>query len=137
MNQYFCNNLEELHSIAKLLIDTYPNQRIFAIRGQMGAGKTTFIKAVCSYLGCTEPVTSPTFAIVNEYAATAGPIYHFDFYRLNNSREAISIGFDDYINSGNYCLMEWPEIIEECIPSNSLDVSISVDESTKIRIFNF
>lgn len=137
MNQHICKNLDELKSIAKLLIDSNPNQRLFAIRGQMGAGKTTFIKEVCSYLGCTEPVTSPTFAIVNEYTGSIGPIYHFDFYRLKNGAEAINIGFDDYIYNGNYCFMEWPEIIKECIPSNTLNISIAVDESTEIRIFTF
>ncbi len=137
MNQYLCKSLEELKVLAQTLIESHPNDRLFAFRGQMGAGKTTFIKAVCSYLGCSEPVTSPTFAIVNEYQGSAGTIYHFDFYRLKNSAEAINIGFDDYIYSNDYCLMEWPEIVEDIIPKNIVDVTISVDESTNIRTFTF
>lgn len=137
MNQYLCKSPEELKVLAQTLIESHPNDRLFAFRGQMGAGKTTFIKAVCSYLGCSEPVTSPTFAIVNEYQGSAGTIYHFDFYRLKNSAEAINIGFDDYIYSNDYCLMEWPEIVEDIIPKNIVDVTISVDESTNIRTFTF
>jgi len=137
MNQYLCKSLEELKVLAQTLIESHPNDRLFAFRGQMGAGKTTFIKAVCSYLGCSEPVTSPTFAIVNEYQGSAGTIYHFDFYRLKNSAEAINIGFDDYIYSNDYCLMEWPEIVEDIIPKNIVDVTICVDESTNIRTFTF
>ena len=137
MNQYLCKSPEELKVLAQTLIESHPNDRLFAFRGQMGAGKTTFIKAVCSYLGCSEPVTSPTFAIVNEYQGSAGTIYHFDFYRLKNSAEAINIGFDDYIYSNDYCLMEWPEIVEDIIPKNIVDVTICVDESTNIRTFTF
>lgn len=137
MSQYLCKNLDELETIAQTLIESHPNDRLFAFHGQMGAGKTTFIKAVCSYLGCSEPVTSPTFAIVNEYQGSSGTIYHFDFYRLKNSAEAINIGFDDYIYSNDYCLMEWPEIVEDIIPKNIVDVTISVDESTNIRTFTF
>lgn len=137
MSQYLCKSPEELKVLAQTLIESHPNDRLFAFRGQMGAGKTTFIKAVCSYLGCSEPVTSPTFAIVNEYQGSAGTIYHFDFYRLKNSAEAINIGFDDYIYSNDYCLMEWPEVVEDIIPKNIVDVTISVDESTNIRTFTF
>jgi tRNA threonylcarbamoyladenosine biosynthesis protein TsaE len=137
MNQYLCKSPEELKVLAQTLIESHPNDRLFAFRGQMGAGKTTFIKAVCSYLGCSEPVTSPTFAIVNEYQGSAGTIYHFDFYRLKNSAEAINIGFEDYIYSNDYCLMEWPEMIEDIIPKNIVEVTISVDESTNIRTFTF
>jgi tRNA threonylcarbamoyladenosine biosynthesis protein TsaE len=137
MQEYQCNNLDELKTIAKALIDSYPNDRLFVFRGQMGAGKTTFIKEVCSYLGCNEPVTSPTFAIVNEYQAQEKSIFHFDFYRLKNSTEAINIGYEDYIYSGNYCLMEWPEIIEDILPENRIEIAISVDEITNFRIFTF
>ncbi|MEI6348797.1 MAG: tRNA (adenosine(37)-N6)-threonylcarbamoyltransferase complex ATPase subunit type 1 TsaE [Bacteroidota bacterium] len=137
MNSYICSNFDELKTIAKALIDKYPNERLFAFRGQMGAGKTTFIKEVCAYLGCIEPVTSPTFAIINEYQGTDSIVYHFDFYRLKNSTEAINIGFDEYIHSGEYCLMEWPEIIEDILPKEITEIIISVDEITNQRTFKF
>lgn len=137
MKQFRCKNTHELKDIALKLIAQYPNERLFAFNGQMGAGKTTFIKAMCAQLGCTESVTSPTYAIVNEYLGTSGPIFHFDFYRLKNSDEAINIGYEEYIYSGNYCLMEWPQIIEDIIPFNVVKVLIEVEESTDIRIFTF
>lgn len=137
MNQYLCKTPDELNSIAQALIESHPNARLFAFRGQMGAGKTTFIKTVCAFLGCTEPVTSPTFAIVNEYQGAKSVIYHFDFYRLKNSLEALNIGFEEYIDSGNYCLMEWPEVVEDILPKNIIEVTINVDESTNFRTFTF
>jgi tRNA threonylcarbamoyladenosine biosynthesis protein TsaE len=137
MSQYLCKNLDELKTIAQTLIESHPNDRLFAFRGQMGAGKTTFIKAVCSFLGCSEPVTSPTFAIVNEYQGAVGTVYHFDFYRLKDSAEALNIGYEEYVYSGDYCLMEWPEVVEDILPKNTVEVKISVDESTNFRTFTF
>ena len=91
----------------------------------MGAGKTTFIKAVCEQLGVKDAVTSPTFAIVNEYASDFGPVYHFDFYRIKNLGEVMDLGFEDYAYSGNFCLMEWPELIEDLLPDNTVNVHIA------------
>ena len=91
----------------------------------MGAGKTTFTKAICKALGVDEAVTSPTFAIVNEYA---GPIYHFDFYRLKRVEEAFDMGFEDYLYSGAWCLIEWPERIEDLLPKETVRVHILVEE---------
>lgn len=98
---------------------------VFAFFGRMGAGKTTFIKAVCQQLGVTDDVTSPTFAIVNEYLdAQSRPIYHFDFYRIKRLEEALGIGLEDYVYSGNVCLMEWPEMIGDLLPDDACLVSI-------------
>ncbi|MBR1800563.1 MAG: tRNA (adenosine(37)-N6)-threonylcarbamoyltransferase complex ATPase subunit type 1 TsaE [Bacteroidaceae bacterium] len=112
-------------------------RRVVAFYGSMGAGKTTFIAALCRELGVTEPVTSPTFAIVNEYRTTAlspaggvgeGSIFHFDFYRIKRLEEAYDIGFEDYLDSGHLCLIEWPELIEELLPEDAVRVHITVND---------
>jgi tRNA threonylcarbamoyladenosine biosynthesis protein TsaE len=94
----------------------------------MGAGKTTFIKAICEALGVDDVITSPTFAIVNEYTAQGSPIYHFDFYRIKKLEEVYDMGFEDYFYSGELCLIEWPELIEEVLPSDAVKVSIQEKE---------
>ncbi len=137
MQQYICKSTDELTVIAKKLLSTHSHARLFAFKGEMGAGKTTFIKQLCACLGANEPVTSPTFAIVNEYIISNNSIYHFDFYRLKNSNEALNIGFDDYINSGSYCLMEWPEIIEDILPDNTVMVTITANSANNERTFTF
>jgi tRNA threonylcarbamoyladenosine biosynthesis protein TsaE len=97
--------------------------------GKMGAGKTTFIKAVCEELGVEDVITSPTFAIVNEYTDGQGdPIYHFDFYRIKKLDEVFDMGYEDYIDSGHLCLMEWPELIEDILPDDATKVTIKVNE---------
>ena len=119
------NSLDEITNVAREFLSLMDGKKLFAFYGTMGAGKTTFIKALCEVLGVTDNVTSPTFAIVNEYETERGDvIYHFDFYRLKNLQEVRDIGFDDYLDSGNVCLMEWPEMVEELLP----------DEVVKIRI---
>ena len=113
------------------------NKRHFAVRGEMGAGKTTFIKAVCLQLGARDLVSSPTFSIVNEYFDSKGvPIYHFDFYRIKNTVELFDIGFEEYCRSGGYCFIEWPEKAEECIPDDFLNISIE-EENSGIRKLTF
>ena len=98
---------------------------VFAFYGKMGAGKTTFIKAVCEELGVEDTVTSPTFAIVNEYEAANGrPIYHFDFYRIKKVSEAYDMGCEEYFYSGHPCFIEWPELIEEVLPEETVNVTI-------------
>lgn len=94
--------------------------------GEMGAGKTTFIKAFCAALGVADAVSSPTFSIVNEYDSPKGIIYHFDFYRLKNQMEALDIGLEEYLYSGNYCLIEWPEKIPDLLPESHLKILIEV-----------
>lgn len=98
----------------------------FAFYAPMGAGKTTFIKAVCEELGVKDVITSPTFAIINEYTAGDGqPIYHFDFYRIKRLEEVYDMGCDDYFYSGNYCFMEWPEQIEDALPEDIIKITIT------------
>ncbi len=105
------------------------NRRVFAFNGKMGAGKTTFIKAVCEALGVDDAVTSPTFAIVNEYADRQGsPIYHFDFYRIKTLREAFDMGCEEYFYSGFPCFIEWPELVEDMLPEDTVCVDIEVQE---------
>jgi len=122
-------HITALKTVAKNLINTFPEPRIFAFYGKMGAGKTTFIQSVCKALGSDDNVTSPTFALINEYK-TDQPlsIFHFDFYRINNIEEAFDLGYEDYFYSGNYCLIEWPEMIESLLPENIVKVKIEVND---------
>lgn len=125
--------LKAIGKAAKELIDRFPQQRVFAFYGKMGAGKTTFIQAICKKLGTNDTVTSPTFALINEYKTTAGDsIFHFDFYRIKEMEEAFDLGYEDYIYSGNYCLIEWPEKIEPLLPPDHIAVTIEV-ENNEIR----
>ncbi|NOR75185.1 MAG: tRNA (adenosine(37)-N6)-threonylcarbamoyltransferase complex ATPase subunit type 1 TsaE [Draconibacterium sp.] len=120
--------------MAKELISQFPSQRVFALYGKMGAGKTTFIQAICNSLGSNDNVTSPTFAIINEYnTKDLSSIYHFDFYRIENLEEAYDLGYEDYLFSGNYCFIEWPEMIESLLPENITKVNIEVlDNESRI-----
>jgi len=120
------SSLAALPNAAKEFIAAMGDYTVFAFHGKMGAGKTTFIKAVCENLGVTDVINSPTFAIVNEYRSetTAELIYHFDFYRINNIQEAYHIGAEDYFASGALCFIEWPEKIEALLPPDTVFVSI-------------
>ncbi|MDA3906292.1 MAG: tRNA (adenosine(37)-N6)-threonylcarbamoyltransferase complex ATPase subunit type 1 TsaE [Bacteroidales bacterium] len=131
---YTIKSVDELKIVADALIESMAESNVFALYGSMGAGKTTFIKAICSALGVENVVNSPTFAIINEYAHPNGePIFHFDFYRLNSAQEALNIGYQEYIESGHLCLMEWPEKIENLLPENCVYVNIQSDYSTGLR----
>ena len=116
--------LEDIRACAHTFAETIGDHRIFAFYGSMGSGKTTFIRALCQTLGVQESVTSPTFAIVNEYAVSDGKIFHFDFYRLRNLGEAYDLGFEDYLYSGHLCFIEWPEIVEPLLPDDTVRVYI-------------
>lgn len=119
---------EDLERAAQQFLKEIKDNTLIALFAPMGSGKTTFTTAVCKVLGVTDPVGSPTFAIVNEYMRADGePMYHFDFYRINKLSEAIDIGLYDYIDSGYLCMMEWPENIEELLPEDTLKVSICVN----------
>jgi tRNA threonylcarbamoyladenosine biosynthesis protein TsaE len=123
-------SIKALAKAAKKLIGQFPEQRVFAFYGKMGAGKTTFIQAVCKELGTPDNVTSPTFALINEYKTEAGDsIFHFDFYRIKDLEEAYDLGYEDYFYSKDYCLIEWPEKIEPLLPQNYVDVKIEVLEN--------
>ena len=120
-------DIEHIGEAARLFVDQIGNRRVFAFYGSMGAGKTTFIKAVCDALGVTDVVNSPTFAIVNEYYSEklAENVFHFDFYRIRHADEVRDLGFDDYLRSGCFCLMEWPELVEELLPDDIVRVTLS------------
>lgn len=118
-------SLKELDSAAQQFVECMGDHTVFAFYGKMGAGKTTFIRALCEALGVQDVINSPTFAIVNEYQSGAGePIYHFDFYRIKRVQEALDIGYEDYVYSGYLCLMEWPELIEPLLPDDTVKVFI-------------
>ena len=124
--------LQQIEQTAQAVVNAMKNNQLFAFYGQMGAGKTTLIKAICRQLGVQEEVNSPTFAIVNEYEGTHQTIYHFDFYRINRPEEALDFGLYDYFDSGNPCLMEWPECIEPLLPDDTVKINITViDENTR------
>lgn len=123
------HSIEEITPAAQEFIAAMGDNTVFAFYGKMGAGKTTFIKAVCQALGVTDVINSPTFAIVNEYLDGQGsPIYHFDFYRIKRLQEVLDIGYEDYIYSGCVCFMEWPELIEDLLPADAVRVTITQQE---------
>ena len=126
-HEIIINGLEDLDRAAAEFLKEIGENKLIAFFAPMGSGKTTFTTAICRVLGVTDPVGSPTFAIVNEYMREDGePMYHFDFYRINKLSEAIEIGLYDYLDSGCLCLMEWPENIEELLPEETLKVAITV-----------
>lgn len=128
MNYKF--SLDSIHDAAKTFINNMGTGKVFAFYGKMGAGKTTFIKAVCEELSVTDVITSPTFAIVNEYRSdtTGELIYHFDFYRIKKLEEVYDMGYEDYFYSGALCFLEWPELIEELLPADAVKVTITETE---------
>lgn len=125
--KFLLNKLSDIDAVAQKFVDNMGNRKIFAFYGEMGAGKTTFIKALCKTLGVAETITSPTFAIINEYNKEDGdPIYHFDFYRIKNIEEAYDFGYEDYFYSGHLCFIEWPELVEPLLPESVVKVQIVV-----------
>ena len=114
--EFHASGLQSLPSVAEAILREAGNHRLLAFYGAMGVGKTTLIRTICHSLGVVTEVTSPTFALVNEYPSDRGPVYHFDFYRINKIEEALDFGIDEYFDSGNYCFMEWPEKLEELLP---------------------
>ena len=122
-------SLEQIHDAARQFIEGMGDNTVFAFYGKMGAGKTTFIKAVCECLGVEDVINSPTFAIVNEYRSGSGElIYHFDFYRIKKLEEVYDMGYEDYFYSGALCFIEWPELVEDLLPADAVKVSIEEDE---------
>lgn len=123
-------SLEQIHDAARQFIEAMGDNTVFAFYGKMGAGKTTFIKAVCECLGVEDVINSPTFAIVNEYRSGSGElIYHFDFYRIKKLEEVYDMGYEDYFYSGALCFIEWPELVEDLLPADAVKVSIEEDEN--------
>ncbi|OFX19952.1 MAG: tRNA (adenosine(37)-N6)-threonylcarbamoyltransferase complex ATPase subunit type 1 TsaE [Bacteroidetes bacterium GWA2_31_9] len=135
MQHLHINNLQEINSVAKAFLEIFPNKKVFAFFGEMGSGKTTFIKELCVELGVIGNSNSPTFALVNEYSTKDNQIiYHFDFYRINKISEAYDLGYEEYFYSGNYCFIEWPEKIEELLPENFVKVNIRVNDDNSRTI---
>lgn len=134
-------NLEELPAVAKKFAELTAERPVIAFHGEMGAGKTTFIRTLAREMGVDEDfaVNSPSFSIINEYRSdtTGALIYHFDLYRLENLEEALDIGIEDYLDSGAICLIEWPDIIEPLLPVDTLDVDITVNHDSGERTLSF
>ena len=123
-------DIKQLPSAAKKLLSYTGNNKIFAFYGSMGAGKTTIIKAICQVLGAVDLVSSPTFTLVNEYMTLKKEsLYHIDFYRINKLEEVFDFGIEEYFSSGSYCFMEWPELIEDILPPETIRIRITVDEN--------
>ena len=130
-------SLDTIQEAAKEFINRMGEGKVFAFYGKMGAGKTTFIKALCETLGVKDVITSPTFSLINEYTDGKGnSIYHFDFYRIKKLEEVYDMGYEDYFYSGNLCLLEWPELIEEILPENVIKVTIEeqADGTRKLKM---
>lgn len=119
-------SIQELDNTVSALLKAAGSCRVWLFTGELGAGKTTLIKSLCQRLGVSGAMSSPGFSIVNEYAGAAGPVFHFDFYRLKKEEEAFDIGVDEYLDSGNYCLIEWPDRIPTLIPAQHFSVVITI-----------
>ena len=131
------NGLDTIRSAARQFIENIGSSRVFAFYGKMGAGKTTFVKALCEELGCDDVITSPTFAIVNEYTdGEQQPVYHFDFYRIKRLEEVYDMGYEEYFYSGALCLIEWPELIEDVLPDDTVRVTIE-EQADGSRLLTF
>jgi len=132
------SGIETIADAAKRFVDNMGAGKVFAFYGKMGAGKTTFIKAVCECLGVEDVITSPTFAIVNEYssAESGDTIYHFDFYRIKKIEEVYDMGYEEYFYGGGYCFIEWPELVEDLLPETAVKVTIDEepDGSRVVRV---
>ena len=129
-------DIDHIREAAREFIEHIGDRRVFAFYGKMGAGKTTFVKAICEELGVEDVITSPTFAIINEYTTSSNSIYHFDFYRIKKLEEVYDMGYEDYFYSGALCFIEWPELIEEILPDDAVRVSIAEQEDGS-RIVTF
>jgi tRNA threonylcarbamoyladenosine biosynthesis protein TsaE len=126
-------DLSELRNVSERIIEFARDTKIWAFEGEMGAGKTTVIKAICQSFGVEDNVTSPTFSLVNEYQSIDQNVfYHFDFYRLKDETEALDIGVEEYFYSGNYCFVEWPSKIQSLLPSEFISIDISINDNSRI-----
>ncbi|HHP7241612.1 MAG TPA: tRNA (adenosine(37)-N6)-threonylcarbamoyltransferase complex ATPase subunit type 1 TsaE [Cyclobacteriaceae bacterium] len=131
---FTCGHQDDLEHICKKILDAY-NQKIIILKGELGAGKTTLVKVFCSVLGVKERVSSPSFSIIQEYRTDKKiPIYHFDFYRIKDFSEILNLGLDEYLESGNYCFIEWPEIIMQWFSDSFIEINIKLHQKNLDRI---
>ncbi len=128
------NDVSELQKAASQILAEFPKDRVFLFYGNMGAGKTTFINALCEQLGVQDHTSSPTFSIVNEYASNHGPLFHFDFYRLKDEIEALDMGYEEYFYSNHYCFVEWPEKIPNLLPLDIVEIKIETTDNQRRTI---
>lgn len=129
------SDIRGLPEAARQIIAAAGNNRIFLFYGEMGAGKTTLIKALCSILEVEDTVSSPTFSIVNQYTGKKGEVFHFDFYRIKDQTEALDLGYEEYFYSGNYCFIEWPEKISDLLPEKFVELKL-LQTSENERVIN-
>ena len=134
MKRIEIDSLSELERVAEEILSSIGERRVVLLRGGMGAGKTTLVSSIASKLGAEDTVTSPTFALVNQYEGREGTIYHFDFYRINRVEEVFDLGYEEYFYSGELCFVEWPEMVEGLLPEDAMEVRITVGDDDK-RIF--
>ena len=134
--EYLLDSEQQIPEVAQKLLTACGSRKVFAFFGDLGAGKTTLVKAICVQLGAGDVAKSPTFAIVNEYEGDDGNIYHFDFYRLEYPEEVYDLGFEEYVDSGDWCFIEWPEIAGPLLPEDTVEVRIvsTGPESRKITV---
>ena len=132
MREIIIGGVDELEEVAKAVVESLDGRNVVALCGAMGAGKTTLVSALMEYLGSSDTVTSPTFALVNQYVtASSEVVYHFDFYRINRIEEVYDMGYEEYFYSDNLCLVEWPELIEDLLPEDAMVVRIEVLSPTE------
>ena len=134
MKRIEIDSLSELERVAEEILSSIGERRVVLLRGGMGAGKTTLVSRIASKLGAEDTVTSPTFALVNQYEGREGTIYHFDFYRINRVEEVFDLGYEEYFYSGELCFVEWPEMVDGLLPEDAMEVRITVGDDDK-RIF--
>ncbi len=131
---FLISTIESLPEVSRQLLDAFPDSRVFALYGRMGAGKTTLIRELCRTLGVTGEVQSPTFSIINEYKTLSDDsVFHFDLYRINKIEELFDIGYEEYIYSGSYCFIEWPELAGDLLPEGTVRLEISGEKERVIR----
>lgn len=134
--EYTVKKIQDLKSVGQELLLKFPDARVFAIYGNMGAGKTTFIQQLCELLDVKSQVVSPTFTIINEYpSGKVQLVYHFDFYRIKDENEYLALGCNEYFYSGNYCFIEWPEVADSKLPHNM--ITVKINEFDGIRVIEF
>ncbi len=138
MNEvYECQGVDELRNIAEILLKKHYDKRIFALYGGMGVGKTSFIKEIVKLMGIDDYVTSPSFGVINCYKGNGKEVFHFDFYRIKNIREVYDIGYEEYFYGNGYCFIEWPDIVEQLLPEDTVKVIIENDQQVNFRKFIF